>query len=52
MGLDGFSLYAVINELNNSKLLNIESKEEISITFENFNWFGKIKTKIKNFIEN
>ena len=40
----------IINEVNNSKLLNIESKEEISITFENFNWFGKIKTKIKNFI--
>ena len=40
----------IINELNNSKLLNIESKEEIPIIFENFTWFTKIQTNVKNII--
>ena len=40
----------IINELNNSKILNIESKEEIPIIFENFTWFTKIQTNVKNSI--
>ena len=41
----------IINELNKSKLLNIESKEEIPIIFENFTWFSKIQTNVKNVIK-
>ena len=41
----------IINELNKSKLLNTESKEEIPIIFENFSWFSKIQTNVKNSIK-
>lgn len=44
------SLPQIINELNNSNLLNIPNKNEVNIIFENFSWFGKIKTTLKNFI--
>ena len=33
------------------KLLNTESKEEIPIIFENFSWFSKIQTNVKNSIK-
>ena len=38
------------NDLNNNDLLNIKSKAEISIIFEDFTWFGKIKNQLNNFI--
>ena len=41
----------IINELNNNTLFNIESKEEIPIIFENFTWFNKIQTNVKNIIK-
>ena len=41
----------IINELNNSKLLNIESKEEIPIVFENFSWLKQSKTTVNNFVK-
>ncbi len=41
----------IINEINNSNLLNIESKEEIPIIFENFTWLTQIQTNFKNFIK-
>ena len=44
------SLPQIINELNNSNLLNIPNQNEVNIIFENFSWFGKIKTTLKNFI--
>ena len=40
----------IINKLNNSSLLNIPNTEEVNIVFENFSWFGKLKTILKNFI--
>ena len=40
----------IINALNNNNLLNIKSKEEVSIIFEDFTWFGKIKNTLNNFI--
>ncbi len=40
----------IINELNNNNILNLKSKEEVSIIFEDFNWFGKIKNTLNNFI--
>ncbi len=44
------NLPEIITELNNNNLLNIESKEEISIIFEDFTWFGKIKNQLNNFV--
>ncbi len=44
------SLPEIITNLNSSQLLNIESKEEVSIIFEDFTWFGKVKNKLQNFI--
>ena len=44
------SLPEIINDLNSSDLLNVKSKAEISIIFEDFTWFGKIKNKLNNFI--
>ena len=45
-----FTLPEIINDLNNNDLLNIKSKAEISIIFEDFTWFGKIKNQLNNFI--
>mgnify|MGYP003417108391 FL=1 len=44
------NLSEIINDLNNNDLLNIKSKAEISIIFEDFTWFGKIKNQLNNFI--
>ena len=44
------SLPEIIKALNNNNLLNIKSKAEISIIFEDFTWFGKVKNKLQNFI--
>ena len=44
-------LSEIINKLNNSKILNIESKEEIPIIFENFTWFTQTKNNVKNIIK-
>ena len=41
----------IINEINNSNLLNIESKEEIPIVFENFSWLKQAKTTVNNFVK-
>ena len=41
----------IITELNNIKLLNTDSKEKIPIIFENFTWFNKIQTNVKNIIK-
>ncbi len=41
----------IINEINNSNLLNIESKEEIPIVFENFSWLKQSKTTVNNFVK-
>ena len=35
--------------VNNNNLLNIKFKEEVSIIFEDFTWFGKVKNKLQNF---
>ena len=40
----------IINNLNNNNILNIKSKEEVLIIFEDFTWFGKIKNQLNNFI--
>ena len=48
--LNKLLLPEIITELNNNNLLNIESKEEISIIFEDFTWFGKIKNQLNNCI--
>ena len=45
------SLPEIINEINNSNLLNIESKEEIPIVFENFSWLKQAKTTVNNFVK-
>ena len=45
-----FILPEIITELNNSDILNVKSKEEVSIIFEDFTWFGKIKNTLNNFI--
>ena len=44
------NLSEIINDLNNNDLLNTKSKAEISIIFEDFTWFGKVKNKLQNFI--
>jgi len=44
------TLPAIINELNNSSLLNLPFEDEIPIVFEDFTWLGKLKTILKNFI--
>ncbi len=44
------SLPQIINELNNNNLLNIPIIKEVPIIFEDFNWFGKLKAIVKNFI--
>ena len=44
-------LSEIINKLNNSKILNIKSKEEIPIIFENFTWFTQTKNNVKNIIK-
>lgn len=45
------SLPEIINHLNNNKtLLNIKDEKELFIIFEDFNWLGKIKNKIENYI--
>ena len=48
--LNNLTLLEIINELNNSDLLNIKSEREVSIIFEDFTWLGKIKNKLKVFI--
>ena len=48
--LNNLTLLEIINELNSSDLLNIKSKREVSIIFEDFTWLGKIKNKLNNFI--
>ena len=48
--LNNLTLLEIINELNNSDLLNIKSEKEVSIIFEDFTWFGKIKNTLNNFI--
>lgn len=40
----------IIKDLNTNKILNIQSQEEIPIIFENFSWFGKIKTFLKDIV--
>ena len=44
------SLPKIINELNNSSLLNISDQDEIPIIFENFTPLGVAKTFVKNWI--
>ncbi len=44
------SLPQIIKELNNNNLLNIPIEKEVLIIFEDFNWFGKLKTMFQNFI--
>ena len=48
--LNNLTLLEIINELNSSDLLNIKSKREVSIIFEDFTWFGKIRNKLNNLI--
>ncbi len=48
--LNKLLLPEIITELNNSDILNVKSKEEVSIIFEDFTWFGKIKNTLNNFI--
>ncbi len=48
--LNNLTLLEIINELNNSDLLNIKSEREVSIIFEDFTWLGKIKNKLNNFV--
>jgi hypothetical protein len=44
------TLPKIIEALNNSSLINIPNQVEVPIIFENFSWFGKLKTILKNFI--
>jgi hypothetical protein len=48
--IEKLQLPQIINQLNNSNLLNIPNQDEVNIIFENFSWFGEIRTILKNFI--
>ena len=44
-----FSIPQIINKLNNEPILNPLINQNITITFEDFDWLGKTKVFLKDF---